>query len=129
MICMLLSNEAMLKKDIVDAAKSKASKGRLGRVNIRHNPPPLEGKGQLRFVLNARTFYQKMGLCQLTLRKRSVNVSLTTSYSAIAFSHMAFAVTDPLILKAQKGSNVWLCKCPLLSTKYSNAPTPEEIVL
>jgi hypothetical protein len=34
MICMFLSNEAVLKRETVDAAKFQASKGCLGLVNI-----------------------------------------------------------------------------------------------
>ena len=50
------------------AAEFKTSKGRLGLVNVPYHPPPLLGGGQFRFVLDLGPFYQKIALCQLTLR-------------------------------------------------------------
>jgi hypothetical protein len=126
---MFLSNEAMLNKDNIDATKFKASKGRLGLANIRYHLPPLAGMGQFRFALSPRTFYQKITLCQLTLRKYCVNVSLTTSYSAIAFLYMTSAVTDYFTVKAQKESHLWLRKCPLLLPRWPDARTSEATVL
>ena len=66
MFCLLLSNEAVLQKEIIDATKFKASRGRQGLVNFPNHLPPLAGRGQQCFVLDLMSFYQKTALCQLT---------------------------------------------------------------
>ena len=126
---MFLSNEAMLNKDNIDATKFKASKGRLGLANIRYHLPPLAGMGQFRFALSPRTFYQKITLCQSTLRKYCVNVTLTTSYSAIVLLNVTLAITDFFIVRAQKESHLWLRKCHLFLPGWPDVRTPEATVL